>query len=60
MCSRPRAAPDSSPAASSMRAGAGPTDSAAAQVLGAARELSHHSESLHREAGLFVAGVKAA
>ena len=43
-----------------VRQGAGSTGSAAGQVLGAARELSHHSESLHREVGLFLAGVKAA
>ncbi len=43
-----------------VRQGAGSTGSAAAQVLGAAQELSHHSESLRHEVGTFLMAVKAA
>ncbi|WP_336487781.1 methyl-accepting chemotaxis protein [Methylobacterium nigriterrae] len=43
-----------------VRQGAGSTGAAASQVLGAAQELSRHSESLSREVGAFLAGVKAA
>ena len=43
-----------------VRGGAGATGAAAAQVLAAARELSRHSESLRREVGGFLDGVKAA
>jgi methyl-accepting chemotaxis protein len=40
--------------------GAGETTSAASQVLGAAQELSRHSNDLSREVGDFLHGVKAA
>jgi len=43
-----------------LRAGAGTTGAAATQVLGAAKELARHSESLRQEVGHFLAGVKAA
>ena len=43
-----------------VRQGAGSTGAAAAQVLGAAQELSRHSESLRHEVGAFLTGVKAA
>ena len=43
-----------------VRGGAGSTGAAAAQVLSAAQELSRHSESLRREVGGFLEGVKAA
>jgi methyl-accepting chemotaxis protein len=43
-----------------VRGGAGSTGAAAAQVLAAAQELSRHSESLRREVGGFLEGVKAA
>jgi methyl-accepting chemotaxis protein len=43
-----------------VRHGAGSTGAAAAQVLGAAQELSRHSESLRQEVGTFLMGVKAA
>ncbi|KQU25494.1 chemotaxis protein [Methylobacterium sp. Leaf94] len=43
-----------------VRLGADSTGSAAAQVLGAAQELSHHSESLRHEVGTFLMAVKAA
>ena len=43
-----------------VRVGAGSTGAAAAQVLGAAQELSRHSESLRHEVGAFLSGVKAA
>ncbi|MFC1458188.1 methyl-accepting chemotaxis protein, partial [Microvirga arabica] len=40
--------------------GAGETTSAASQVLGAAQELSRHSNDLSREVQDFLQGVKAA
>jgi methyl-accepting chemotaxis protein len=40
--------------------GAGETTSAASQVLGAAQELSRHSNDLSREVSDFLSGVKAA
>jgi methyl-accepting chemotaxis protein len=43
-----------------VREGAGSTGAAAAQVLGAAQELSRHSESLSREVQDFLSGVRAA
>lgn len=43
-----------------VRLGADSTGNAATQVLGAAQELSHHSESLRREVGTFLMAVKAA
>ncbi len=43
-----------------VRAGAGETGAAAAQVLGAAQELARHSDSLSREVTEFLTGVKAA
>jgi len=43
-----------------VRQGAGETGSAASQVLGAARELSHHSSNLSREVDAFLSGIKAA
>ncbi len=43
-----------------LRAGAGTTGTAATQVLGAAKELARHSESLGHEVRRFLAEVKAA
>lgn len=43
-----------------VREGAGQTGAAAAQVLNAAQTLSQHSDSLSREVGAFLGGVKAA
>ena len=43
-----------------VRAGASSNGAAAAQVLGAAKELSRYSESLDQEVSAFLAGVKAA
>ncbi|MCB8822195.1 methyl-accepting chemotaxis protein [Microvirga rosea] len=43
-----------------VRRGAGDTGAAASQVLGAAQELSHHSEDLRREVANFLNDVKAA
>lgn len=43
-----------------VRQGAGETGAAAAQVLGAAQDLSRHSEGLGREVADFLLGVKAA
>jgi methyl-accepting chemotaxis protein len=40
--------------------GAGETGAAASQVLGAARDLSRHSNDLNREVATFLSGVKAA
>jgi methyl-accepting chemotaxis protein len=40
--------------------GAGETGAAASQVLGAAQELSRHSNDLSREVSTFLTGVKAA
>ena len=40
--------------------GAVETGSAASQVLGAAQELSRHSNDLSREVSIFLSGVKAA
>jgi methyl-accepting chemotaxis protein len=40
--------------------GAGETGAAASQVLGAAQELSRHSNDLSREVSTFLSGVKAA
>ncbi|WP_445502581.1 methyl-accepting chemotaxis protein [Microvirga sp. G4-2] len=43
-----------------VRQGAGETGMAAAQVLTSAQELARHSETLSREVGSFLSGVKAA
>ena len=43
--------------ASEVRRGAGETGAAASQVLGAARELARHSDSLGQEVGKFLSGA---